>query len=1202
MQRNWLLSLSLFCAGSAALQPMAAWAQSADAGALAGIVYDANGAVVPGASLTATDTNTGQMFTATSNSHGEYRIPQLAPAVYTLTVVMPGFKKYEGTKITVEVGVIANVSPKLEIGGNTETVEVSNESPLMHTESSEISSVIDQNEIDNLPINGRRASNFALLTPGVVSNGDGFGLLSFRGISFLLNNSQIDGLDDNQAYFSEQRGRTRAAYNISQTAVQEFQVNTSNFSAEYGRSAGGVINTVTKSGGNTFHGELFFYDRDNDFGASNPYTVLTSLDPVSGNYITNNYKPKDWRKQWGFGVGGPIIRDKLFFFYSYDQSRRNFPGTATASTATAGTFAPADATLPTGQTCSTIMTNQLVNGVLVSNAGVAVNPVYGTGDFGACSLAASFNLNPGGGAATYQDGAALYQQSLGVFASFLGAVPRNSDQVINLPKIDYQVNQRNHLILEANRLRANSPNGVQTQQTNTYGRGSFGSDFVKQDYEIARLATTLNANMINEIRFQYGRDFEYESSSTPTGNELPLTNNQFGFPPDVNIGYDYDALGFDIGTNPILQRRALPDERRIQGSDVYTWSHGKNVTKAGVDINRVKDYIDNLYDENGAYDEDTAPQFYADYLHATSGLGGAGYTKQYYSFSQGFGSRSAEISTTDYAGFLSNDLRLTPRLTLTAGLRYEYQYIPQNPYPNTTGISGPYQGTTFQLTSAVPQTLSKPDDRNNIQPRVGFALDVYGNGKTFLRGGYGYYFGRIPNANILQVYLASGGPNSQIRVSSPGGTSCSPQLVFPNIFPSGIAGALQFAEQCGATTQTVNGVSTYVAGAQTSVAYLDPHLQNPQVQEIDFALEQNLGNQTVISFSYLGSLARELASAVDRNLSLSGTTNISYTAVNSQFPPSQGYPLPLPRGGVKAPPIPVGSQVTLRTYTGGTGTRSGPNGNLFGVYQLLDFKSDVNSSYNALAVQISRRFTQNFGFLAHYTWAHALDYNPYLSTGDGTNQQLDPNDLSQEYGNSSLNVRSRFVAAAYYRTNFSSGNRLERALQNGWETSLIAQAQTGLPFSANTAKTALNATYSGIIGAGGINRLPKFDANRNLLSERNSYTMPNIAVVDLRVSRSFYMDDRFGHFRLELLGEAFNLLNHQNITSVNTNAYTVCPAAASTTNFVDPRLVVGSSNCTAGPGGNGVLLYNPYFGTNRNSNSNSTYTPRQLEGSVRLHF
>ena len=551
----------------------AAAAQSADSGALAGIVTDANGAAVPDATLTATNAGTAQVFTAKSNGRGEFRMAQLPPGSYSLKVSMSGFKTYEDAKVSVEVGVIQNISPKLEIGAVTETVEVSNESPLMHTESSEISSVIDQNMIDDLPINGRRASNFALLTPGVVSNGDGFGLLSFRGISFLLNNSTIDGLDDNQAYFSEQRGRTRAAYSISQTAIQEFQVNTSNFSAEYGRSAGGVINTVTRSGGNQFHGQLFFYDRDNDFGARNVYTTITAFNPADGNYDTSNYKPKDWRKQWGFGVGGPIIRDKLFFFYSYDQSRRNFPGTAIANTATSGLFAPADATLPPGETC-------------VAGKGTNVtSPTVQTGDFGVCSLAYALYL--GSNAAAYQQGAAYYNQGLGILASFLGPVPRSSDQVINFPKLDWQINERNHLVLEATRLRASSPkNGIQTQQSNTYGRGSFGNDFIKEDFEIARLATTISSTMVNELRFQYGRDFEYGSSSQATGNEIPLANNQYGVPPDVSIGYDYDAAGFDIGTPLTLQRRALPDERRIQGSDGYTWSHGKNVTKAGVDINR----------------------------------------------------------------------------------------------------------------------------------------------------------------------------------------------------------------------------------------------------------------------------------------------------------------------------------------------------------------------------------------------------------------------------------------------------------------------------------------------------------------------------------------------------------------------------------------------------------------------------------------
>ncbi len=328
-----------------------AFAQSATTGAITGVVTDTNGALLPAATVTVKSVDTSATRVVKTNASGEYRVPELEPGTYTAVFTSDGFETYQETAITVTVGSLSNVSPKLKVGPVSDRVEVTDETSMMHTEDSSISTTIDQNAIDNLPINGRRWSNFALLTPGVVSNSDGFGLLSFRGISFLLNNSTVDGADNNQAYFSEERGRTRASYSISQSAVQEFQVNLSNYSAEYGRAAGGVINTVTKSGGNSFHGELFFYDRDNNLGATNPYTQLTTQIPNSNAFQTYVYKPKDWRKQWGFGAGGPLLREKLFWFYSYDQSQRNFPGTARASDP-AATFAAADTVLPSGASCT----------------------------------------------------------------------------------------------------------------------------------------------------------------------------------------------------------------------------------------------------------------------------------------------------------------------------------------------------------------------------------------------------------------------------------------------------------------------------------------------------------------------------------------------------------------------------------------------------------------------------------------------------------------------------------------------------------------------------------------------------------------------------------------------------------------------------------------------------------------------------------
>ena len=428
--------------------------------------------MLPGATVTVRSVETGLTRATKTNGSGEYRVTDLEPGTYIATFTADGFETYQANSITVTVGSLTTVSPLLKIGSVTEKVEVTDEAPLMHTQDDAISTTIDQNAIDNLPINGRRWSNFALLTPGVVSNGDGFGLLSFRGISVLLNNSTVDGADNNQAYFSEERGRTRASYSVSQAAVQEFQVNASNYSAEYGRAAGGVINTVTKAGGNQLHGELFFYDRDNDLGgAVNPYTTLTTQVAGSNSFITYPYKPKDWRKQWGFGAGGPLLREKLFWFYSYDQSQRNFPGTARASDP-ADTFAPADAVLPAGETCS--------------SGAFTLRSISTEGDYNACSIQSAFGVS-------YQAGAAYYTQGLGIVNSFLGTVPRHSDQVLNFPRLDYQINERNRLTVQYNRLRFSAPAGVQTQASNFNGRSSFGNDFVKEDFGILRVATVLGS-------------------------------------------------------------------------------------------------------------------------------------------------------------------------------------------------------------------------------------------------------------------------------------------------------------------------------------------------------------------------------------------------------------------------------------------------------------------------------------------------------------------------------------------------------------------------------------------------------------------------------------------------------------------------------------------------------------------------------------
>jgi hypothetical protein len=286
-----------------------------------------------------------------------------------------------------------------------------------------------------LPINGRRWSNFVILTPGVVPDGS-FGLLSFRGISGLLNNNTVDGGDNNQAFFSEERGRTRISYSISQSAIREFQVNTSNYSAEYGRAAGGVTNAITKSGTNDFHGDAFYFQRNNDWGARNPLATQTIL--VGGVPTLVGIKPEDVRHQFGGTLGGPIVKDKLFFFFSYDQQKRNFPGLGIFSSATYLNTVNRAALLSRGLTGAQI------------------------------------------------DGALSFLNSL------TGTVPRKGDQGLILPKLDWQINSKNTFTATYNRLRWDSPSGIQTQATNARGRASFGDDFVKIDWGTARLVSTIS--------------------------------------------------------------------------------------------------------------------------------------------------------------------------------------------------------------------------------------------------------------------------------------------------------------------------------------------------------------------------------------------------------------------------------------------------------------------------------------------------------------------------------------------------------------------------------------------------------------------------------------------------------------------------------------------------------------------------------------
>lgn len=535
--------MRFFCAASLFLIFSAlGFAQAAGGVAgISGVVRDASGAVVPNAAVVVSNDAQGLTRNLKTNDSGVFTAPALTPGSgYKVTVTAPGFAPYEAKDLTLQVGQNVNLDATLSVGQTSTTVvDVTGAAQLIDDAKTDVSQVVNTKDITELPINGRRVDSFVLLTPGVSNDGT-FGLLTFRGVegnnSFLL-----DGNDNTQQFYDENAGRTRIQSQISADAVQEFQVVSSNFSAEYGRAMGGVVNTVTKSGTNQVHGGAFYFLRSTGFDAKDPFSTIN---------------PTEHRIQTGAFVGGPIKKDKLFFFLSTDITRRNFP-----------------------------MTDMQVK-VGVVDLSNPNNPVW-----------SGCTATP-----------AQCQAINGLLPRFFGQIPRTADNDLYFGRVDYNLNEKNTFSAEFNYLRWLSPNGIQTGISSTTGAAITGNgdDSVFLRDGKATWTYVPTSNFVSA--FRYGL---YTDREADTFDQAELGGG-LGFL-DVSVG------GVQLGPATYLPR-IQPLETRNEFADDLTWTKGKHTIKFGASLADTTDNVNTLTNRYGSYTYQTPTTFAEDYSGNTAGL------------------------------------------------------------------------------------------------------------------------------------------------------------------------------------------------------------------------------------------------------------------------------------------------------------------------------------------------------------------------------------------------------------------------------------------------------------------------------------------------------------------------------------------------------------------------------------------------------
>jgi Carboxypeptidase regulatory-like domain len=1108
MQSIKILLACLFLVVSAALS-------LAQTGSIQGTVTDSAGAVVQGAEITVRNTGSNATRTVSSSGTGTYSVPSLPPGVYEVTVKMAGFKTFRVPDLQLTVAQVVPLDVELELGAVTEEVQVrADQIPDVDLETSQVSNLVDERSIKNLPLITRNPYELVLLSPG--ASQDTNAGLTVNGSRDRNNNFLLDGVDNNDTSVPgfELQGGTALGANPDST--QEFRVITNNFSAEFGRNTGAIIDVVTKSGTNTFHGGAYEFGRWNAFGGARDW-FNRSADGHQDPYVRN---------QFGYSIGGPIRKDKTFFFFNHELQR--FRTTLTNS-----------ATVPT-PAFKTGVFSYFGDPVDLTQTGA--NNGTGNAFFG--DPAANAPLDP-----TMQKIFALYPNAtvdngdgLSGTLFFPSSAAQNSYQTV--AKIDHHFTDRHTLSARFGYSDFKDPNpfhfdllpgNIGGVSEKSIGRGLS-----------ANLTSTLRNNLINSFVFGWNRIY---GNFGCTG-----INVLDGAIPAVDrFGNGWDLFMFPF-TNFGCAALVADSQWRATGttsySDSISWSRGSHTFKFGGDFRNIAQQgpnsffsrrfirLSRLQSGFGISIVEGVPSDDIALEDAAQALYGIVFEDEQAQFFDKTGNRQStdnkHFRQHEYDWYGQDTWKVRRNLTLTLGLRYQLDGVPYEEGANFSNLLG--DPTTAPITMSIvgPGTGKQiyDSDYSNVEPRVGFSWDPKADGKMAVRGAFGIFHDRV-FGNLFGN--ARGNPPFE-----------QDYLQFPLDTLNGFYGGSVVGQFPLPAPPDQVPSAIIPDGAALEPVLFDPHFRNSVSNNWSFGIQRELAGNSVLDLSYVGSQGHHIFRQIDPNSPDPVRVQQLLTFCSD------------PTNSFGCTPDTVAGFLNL--YLGGDIGSLPFNAVAHNALAQPFFQaSSANSTYNALQAKVSHRLSHGIQLQAAYTWAHGIDdSSDPLSPALG-NQTFPANSrkLNQERGNSDNDIRHVAVISYLWELPFGKGKSVlnsgfvGKALE-GWQLSGIVSAQTGHPFDVLSATDMERTGIDGradLVGdpyapgsnntssAGGLrvwftnpaafsgrtdgSGAPLFNGPGS--SGRNQFYGPNFVNADASLSKTTKISERFN---IEFRAECYNIMNH----------------------------------------------------------------------------